>query len=527
MTSANVSQIPNGILMNTQAKSAAKSEGNSTDFMSMVNQSLQYNQSSIETSEAVKSPQNTDTMKSYQSSGTPAEKIPTETGTSLKKSPEEREDVVKATEEFVKDVVKTISEEMDVSEEEIENAAEVLGLSLMDLTDPNNIAKLLGELTGEENNVSLLLDDTVSNILSEIEPMIEDLFNNVGVDSSKELQSLFTQNDLEVSGFEILETPINLGPNGEVFGAVDLKEEGLPNQILNSDQVIHTVESESMPMQEITEVETTVIAEAPLVTQQETPKDDSLENFDIPKELTGESNEDSVSVIVPKNDTKDGANQDFNQSQTFNGNNEMAFKEHTVVSDTSVTAGSTIQSEPNVTFTQTVQEVQTSYTSLNAEDIMEQIVTQTRTLVGETSTTMELELHPASLGKMYLQVTENEGTISAKLFTENHDVKAAMETQMVALKETWNQQGLKVNSVEISVGTREFEEQLDNQAQTTFENGSNSFGKAPDEENTSSSSRMRNLNLNSLDELPEDLSEEEVLAASMMKDSGNSVNFTA
>ena len=176
-------------------------------------------------------------------------------------------------------------------------------------------------------------------------------------------------------------------------------------------------------------------------------------------------------------------------------------------------------------FENVVKESTTSYTSIDVEDIMNQIVTQTRTSVSENLTSMELELHPASLGKMYLQVTESNGTISAKLITENQDVKAAMETQMAILKDTWNQQGMKVNAIEISVGTREFEEQLDAQANATFENGSSQFNGS--NEDKESSRGIRNLNLNGLEELPEDLTEEELLAAKMMKDSGNSINFTA
>ncbi|MCR4675179.1 MAG: flagellar hook-length control protein FliK [Lachnospiraceae bacterium] len=530
MTSANVSQIPNGIVMNTQAKSAAKSQGTSTDFMSMVTGSLQNNSASSESSESIRPPQKSQTLNSFQSKEAPAQKIPTENETSLKKSPEETEEIVEATNDFVKEVVNVISEEMDVSEEEVIAACETLGLSFMDLTDPSNITKLLAELTGDENNVSLILNDTVSNILSQVEPMIQNLFETTGVNSSDEFKQLLTQNDLEEFGFKMEETPINLGPNGEVFGAAEPKEEVLPNQILNSNPVIHPVESESIPLQDTTEIETTVVVEVSdtIPKEKEISTDVTTDNSKI---LEAEESDVTASVTkVEEADTNSSENDGFEFNQNLNKNPQSAFQEHSlhnVVADTSVNVSNSVSSQPNVSFASTVSEVTTSYTSINVEDIMEQIVTQTRTIVADTSTTMELELHPASLGKMYLQVTENEGTISAKLYTENNDVKTAMETQMIALKENWNQQGLKVNSVEISVGTREFEEQLDNQSNTAFENGSNSFAGSKDGEESSTTSRMRNINLNSLDELPEDMSEEEALAASMMRDSGNSVNFTA
>ena len=526
MTSANVSQIPNGMMLNTQAKSAAKSKVDSTDFMSMVNTSLQNSQTT-DVSEHVSAPQKTETLNSYQTKGIPTENIPTdnistENKTSLKMSTKEVDEIETAVEDFVQEVQKVISDEMDVSTEEIENAMTSLGLTLVDLTNPEDITKLLGELT-EEGDVSLLLTDTVSNILTEVEPLVENLFETLEVETPKEFGELLTINDLEVSEFEIMKTPEILGPNGEVFGALEPKEEVLTNQILNSDPVIQAVESNQKAPQTTTEIETPVIAEAPLVSQKEKVETE-LENFDFEEVVEMETDKTIVSTTTADtSNTKQSFEQPTNSNQNNTSNDMMS---HVVVSDTSVPSGVTFQSEQNVSFASQVEETFSSYTTIDVEDIMDQIVTQTRTVVADNSTTMELELHPASLGKMYLQVTENEGTISAKLYTQNHDVKAAMETQMLALKENWAQQGLKVNSVEISVGTREFEEQLEQQANTAFQNEQHQFA-GEGKEDSPSSNRMRNINLNGVDELPEDLSEEELLAASMMKDSGNSVNFTA
>lgn len=523
MTSANVSQIPMGNFVKTQAKSAAKSNSDSLDFMSMVNNTASNIQTPTDHSESIATPVKTETLKSYQTTGTSAERIPSENTTSLKKSAEEVDAMEKAVSDFVEEVEKVISEEMEVSEEEIEDVAALLGINLVDFTDTTEITKLLGELNTEDS-VNLLLDDTVSNILSEIKPMIENLFDTLSVETPKELTELLQANDLEVSGFEIVKTPEILGPNGEVFGALQPKEEVATDQILNSEKMILSVESESPQQLEKTGIETPVIAEAPKVSQQEKIETE-LKYQDFEEVVENETKEGAITTV---SDSFTRQNSSFSQQNysSNSGENQMNQFHHTVVTDTAVPVGNALQPDTNISFTSTVNEVTESYTTIDVEDILNQIVTQTRTVIAEDSTTMELELHPASLGKMYLQVTENDGTISAKLYTQNQDVKAAMETQMLTLKENWNQQGLKVNSVEITVGTKEFEEQLDNQANTAFENGSNQFA-GQREDTSSSQSRMRNINLNSYDELPEDMTEDERLAASMMKDSGNSVNFTA
>ena len=97
-------------------------------------------------------------------------------------------------------------------------------------------------------------------------------------------------------------------------------------------------------------------------------------------------------------------------------------------------------------------------------------------------------------------------------------MKQALENQMVQLKEQMNQSGTKVNSIEVSVGTHEFEKNL--------EEGQQEMGQENMQEKQQQR-RTRNLNMNNLDELSGLMTEEEELVAKMMRDNGNSVNYTA
>ena len=90
---------------------------------------------------------------------------------------------------------------------------------------------------------------------------------------------------------------------------------------------------------------------------------------------------------------------------------------------------------------------------------------------------------------------------------------------MAVLKENLNQQGIKVEAVEVSVGTHEFERNL--------EEGQMQQSNQQTKEHAASQTRRTNINLNQMDDMDEMLSEAEALVASMMKDAGNSVNFTA
>ena len=85
----------------------------------------------------------------------------------------------------------------------------------------------------------------------------------------------------------------------------------------------------------------------------------------------------------------------------------------------------------------------------------------TKVTVREAQTTMEMQLNPEHLGKLYIEVTTKEGNVSAHIMTQNELVKEALESQMAELKQSMNQAGVKVDAVEVTVGSHEFEKNLD------------------------------------------------------------------
>lgn len=94
--------------------------------------------------------------------------------------------------------------------------------------------------------------------------------------------------------------------------------------------------------------------------------------------------------------------------------------------------------------------------SLSTENTMQQIVDQVvryvRIRVMPETTSMQLQLHPASLGRVALTVaTTAAGAATASLVVENQMAKEALESQMIQLKEAFAEQGLKVDAVEVTV----------------------------------------------------------------------------
>ena len=131
---------------------------------------------------------------------------------------------------------------------------------------------------------------------------------------------------------------------------------------------------------------------------------------------------------------------------------------------------------------------------------------------------MEMQLNPENLGKIYVNISMKEGAIHAQLAASNEAVRAALETQVADLRQNLDQAGVKVDAVEVTVASHEFEKNLEQNQEGAKQQG---------ERQQEQASRRRSLNLSSLDELSGLMTEEEVLAAQIMRDNGNSVDMTA
>lgn len=99
--------------------------------------------------------------------------------------------------------------------------------------------------------------------------------------------------------------------------------------------------------------------------------------------------------------------------------------------------------------------------SENTQEIMDQILDYMKLQLNSDTTRLEMQLHPASLGTIQIQLASRAGAVTANFIAQNESVKAALETQMVQLREQFEEQGIKVAAIEVTVQTHEFERNLD------------------------------------------------------------------
>ena len=155
---------------------------------------------------------------------------------------------------------------------------------------------------------------------------------------------------------------------------------------------------------------------------------------------------------------------------------------------------------------------------VDTQDIMRQIMDYMKVSVKPDSSDLEMQLHPQSLGPLHIQMAAKNGVVTANFITENETVKAALESQMVQLKENFTEQGIKVEAIEVTVQTHQFEQNL--------EQGRDGSGSREAEAGVGKR-RTRRINLNTAFAEDEPQTEEDRIAADMMSANGNTVDFTA
>lgn len=154
----------------------------------------------------------------------------------------------------------------------------------------------------------------------------------------------------------------------------------------------------------------------------------------------------------------------------------------------------------------------------DTQDIMRQIMDYMKVSVKSDSSELEMQLHPQSLGTLHIQMASKNGVVTANFITQNETVKAALESQMVQLKESFAEQGVKVEAIEVTVQTHQFEQNLE-QGRGHGSNQENEAGVGR--------RRTRRINLNAAYGEEELQTEEDRIAADMMSANGNTVDFTA
>ena len=405
---------------------------------------------------------------------------------------EKIKDLAEEISEITNQIVDKIKSEFEVTDEEIEEAMEVLGLTIADLTKPAELRNLLMELTGTTDSIELLTNVELYDSVKEVTDFASNLFTEVAKDFSLSTEQLTEMINTESFEEALNEVDVSVKTNeaeteadAEVVSEVTVdKTTDAALAFENSDKANA---NETKPVESNNSNES---EEVPIDTEKKAP--DKIEK----PESFAQSNLMNDEAMNERSENRKNFNFDSSKNQEFTFNQTQAVTNQTVN-----TVGDIV-------------ETVTSYTTgADTDNIMRQVTDYVKVHISDDVTKMEIELHPASLGTVNMQINSQNGQITAHLTVQNELVKSVLETQMIKLQETFDEQGTKVSAIEVTVAEYSLNSQSDNNY--SEERNGRDYG-----------SKKKGINLNEIGSLDE-LDEEEQLEAKVMEMNGSSVNYTA
>lgn len=395
------------------------------------------------------------------------------------------EDIKAVLEDTGKELLTVIADELGVDIDDIEKAMSVLGLNYVSILNPDNMAMLVAQVAGDEGISAIVTNSDLYSSLKSLTDTITTMQHNI-------------MNQLGLSE-EQMESAVNTDVNNEdMKGAM-----GDAQMMANPEAGKETAEGTN----EFNAIQLDLIGK------------NQKFNFNLQVETSNYEMQKTPEIAAPEItvvETQSMGQQSSNLGQGFNmmnGGNQNAMTWNDFLGNIAFN----IQNIEAMTeeFTEAVQVAHTS-----AEDIINQITEYMKISVKPDMTSMEMQLHPQSLGSLNVMIeTAKDGNIIARFTTADATVKAAIESQLATLQQKFDEQGVKVNAIEVTVQSHAFEQNL--------EQGNDNQNFA-NEENQKATKSLRRINLRELTtEDAEELDDSEKLNAEMMEINGGTVDYSA
>lgn len=367
-------------------------------------------------------------------------------------------DTGKKVDEAADKMLSDTAEELSLTEEELLSVLQSLSLTPADLLTKEGLQQVVLAVSGETDFANFLTDETMfttlQNLCGELQTTLSELADELGI-GTDEVQDFLTALADKAGDASALQAEVL---SAEEFSAEEFSTEETEDAVTDVEKGSDT--------ESIT-------------------GDKTASEVNVPGKETGKQTEKETS----------GEEKSFTGDKTFD-NFAQSFK-----------TGQTQN-------TQAAAEV-TPHFDVETENIIRQITDYMRGNVTDGVSEMDMQLHPASLGSVHIHLEAKEGVLTAQFTAQNESVKAALESQMIQLKDSFEEQGLTVESIEVMVSSQKFD-----QSYEEAESHANDTGSRSGRQRT----RRAGLHVSMEDE---ELSDEEILAKEVLKGQGSTVEFTA
>lgn len=358
-------------------------------------------------------------------------------------------DIEKAVAEAYSQIINVIADALNANPDEIKGIINELDINLNALSDNQNVIKIVSKYLGINNPVNVLTNDDAINAVKEINQSISEIIN--------ELKDEFAITD---DGLKDLLSKIDTVRDTENIEDIINDETG---NVDASDDIIKVSDENNNKI------------------------NIDSENDNIVPEKTTVKNEENANA---------GNNKEFNNDRE--SKSELYLNENgmeSIVSNLKNTITDNILTEDGI-----------------ADKIIKQITDDIRLYAKADTTSLEIQLEPETLGKVGITVTSKAGTITAQLVVQNEVAKEAIESQMATLKESFASQDIKVDAVEVTIASKEFEQNLDKGAGNSSEQNENK--------------RRKHISTEELAEINGTATDKETSIDNVLKEMGTTVNYS-
>lgn len=372
-----------------------------------------------------------------------------------------------ATKELKDKIIDEAAKELGISEEDIVEVLSQLGIGAADLLNTENVSLLVASVTGDGDVLGILTDETAADMVLELNSNIEELLN--------------TEADIQGITPELLK---DLAIE-TAAPAIEVTESAVEAPVL------------------VTENENNIKMEAPITEGENIVVSREVANTEVVDNTKQSDNDTNQQADDDGNNTERGAQRHDNTESIAQGVISSTMEAHTdsmnvTEVDNTMMAGESSQ--------------------IDTIDIINQIQEHVRVEFKEDMTQLQMQLNPENLGTVNLTIAAKEGNVTAQLMTQNEAVQAALESQIAMLRESLEQQGVKVEAIEVTVASHGFEQNLEQ---------GNDYNDQQEEANERLRKATRRIDINGImtDEDIEALDESEQVTAKMMQADGNSMDY--
>ena len=400
---------------------------------------------------------------------------------------QEEEDIVNALEL----ILQQIRQVLGVEDVQIQESMQNLEMTSIDLINPEKIAQLVADLSGEESTIGFIADENMYNSLQELTASVETILDELVSKTGLEKESIL----------EGLDVPI------ELFDK-DITQD------LQIDQVVETEDTDIIDMAVENKVENDfeVVSEVKAFETKES-EDINSKSLNIEKNSTEGITQNDTTVEISKTDDSEA---DSDKS-TESGNDNLSGNGQAQGFNSDLENIEALTTDNDAVLDK----------KAGTEAIIRQLADFVKINSGKEITEMELQLHPASLGTVNVQLATKGGNITAQFTTENETVRAAIEAQATQLQLDLEEQGIKIDAIEVTVASHQMEKNLEEG------NKDNNQDRQDDRNNKVNGIRRKSINLRAFEtdsEIAEEMQNVDDatrVAMEMMRMHGNSISLLA